>query len=94
MMKVRKVKPYLVGEFDVEMVYRALLHYTDSLEKFKSWMDKEEVECSSCGGQRALKNMQEEIDEFRKLSTEIYFNCFHEHVEKHVERPNRAKRVF
>jgi hypothetical protein len=87
MMKVRKTQSYLVNVFDVEMVYKALLSHKDALTHFKNWMSTEEVECSHCGGQSAIKNIEEEIREYSELIMHIYMKCFNKHTQMPVERP-------
>lgn len=85
-MKVRIFdEPLIVPPEDIEMVYRSVLHYTDSLEQFAGWIDQQPE------NENALKNIREEIAEYRHLSLSIYERFFGRFGNRPVERPNKVK---
>lgn len=86
MMKVRIYdEPLVVAPEDIEMVYRSILHYTDSLEQFAGWIDKQPE------NENALKSIREEVAEYRHLSLSIYEQFFGKDGRMSVERPNKVK---
>lgn len=85
-MKVRKCEPYLVDGFDVSMMHRALMHYTDSLEKFKQWMEEESREKLN-----GIENIEEEIMAYRKFSMDVYMKCFKKNINLPEERIREYK---
>lgn len=75
--------PLVVPPEDIEMFYRSILHYVDSLENFAKWIDKQ-------GNENAIKNVNEEVAEYRKLSLDLYDKFFSKHAAPAVERPNKV----
>lgn len=60
---------------DIEMVYHSLMHFTDSLEKFRSRFDRY-GEPMGVDTKNAKANIDHEIAQYQKLQLSIYEQCF------------------
>lgn len=83
-MKVKHAE-YTIEPRDVEMVYRGILTYIDALNNYQTWASNEELPRKDI----ALENIREEIQEYTKLSADIYNKCFNAFLGPATEREPR-----
>ena len=62
-------------ESEVQFVYSGLLHFTDSLGKYQSWIKTKEGK-PLLGMETAISEMQKEIAAIQKLQLRMYHTCF------------------
>ena len=94
MMKVKCTNNYLVDGMDTEMVYHAVMHYVDSLEKLQSWAGKDPILMDASEMRKSIiENMEEEIRAYRSLQLNIYEKCFSNHDGKAIPRKRDYKEI-